>query len=230
MLPIFDAHLDLAWNALSFDRDLNLEVEHLRRAEEGMIDEPSRGGCTVTFPELRAANVRVCVATILARSGQVPAIRATIPRTDLDFATDEIAYATARGQLAYYRMLEAKGVIRIIETAEDLTHHWGGWADADSPLGVILSMEGADPLAPPMGPEAWSQAIVEREGLVQLSDEGALQATVSEVIEASPDQVAAYRGGKKAAIGWFVGQVMKKTEGKANPKVVNALLRKALDI
>jgi aspartyl-tRNA(Asn)/glutamyl-tRNA(Gln) amidotransferase subunit B len=74
------------------------------------------------------------------------------------------------------------------------------------------------------------QAIVEREGLVQLSDEGALQATVSEVIEASPDQVAAYRGGKKATIGWFVGQVMKKTEGKANPKVVNALLRKALDI
>jgi aspartyl-tRNA(Asn)/glutamyl-tRNA(Gln) amidotransferase subunit B len=73
------------------------------------------------------------------------------------------------------------------------------------------------------------QAIVEREGLVQLSDEGALQATVSEVIEASPDQVAAYRGGKKATIGWFVGQVMKKTEGRANPKVVNALLRKVLD-
>jgi aspartyl-tRNA(Asn)/glutamyl-tRNA(Gln) amidotransferase subunit B len=74
------------------------------------------------------------------------------------------------------------------------------------------------------------QAIVEREGLVQLSDEGALQATVTEVVEASPDQVAAYRGGKKATIGWFVGQVMKKTGGKANPRVVNALLRKVLDI
>jgi aspartyl-tRNA(Asn)/glutamyl-tRNA(Gln) amidotransferase subunit B len=73
------------------------------------------------------------------------------------------------------------------------------------------------------------QAIVEREGLVQLSDEDALEATVSEVIEASPDQVAAYRGGKKAAIGWFVGQVMKKTGGKANPKVVNRLLQKTLD-
>jgi len=73
------------------------------------------------------------------------------------------------------------------------------------------------------------QAIVEREGLVQLSDEDALQATVAEVLEASPDQVAAYRGGKKAAIGWFVGQVMKKTGGKANPRVVNTLLKKALD-
>jgi aspartyl-tRNA(Asn)/glutamyl-tRNA(Gln) amidotransferase subunit B len=73
------------------------------------------------------------------------------------------------------------------------------------------------------------RAIVEREGLVQLSDEAALQATVSEILAASPEQVAAYRGGKKAAIGWFVGQVMKKTGGKANPRVVNSLLRKALE-
>ena len=72
-------------------------------------------------------------------------------------------------------------------------------------------------------------AIVEREGLAQVSDEGALQTAVAEVVAASPEQVAAYRGGKKAAIGWFVGQVMKKTGGKANPRVVNALLRKALD-
>jgi aspartyl-tRNA(Asn)/glutamyl-tRNA(Gln) amidotransferase subunit B len=73
------------------------------------------------------------------------------------------------------------------------------------------------------------QTIVEREGLVQLSDETALTATVDEVLAASPEQVAAYRGGRKAAIGWFMGQVMKKTGGKANPRVVNALLKKALD-
>ena len=71
--------------------------------------------------------------------------------------------------------------------------------------------------------------IVEREGLAQVSDEGALQATVAEVVAANPEQVAAYRGGKKAAIGWFVGQVMKKTAGRANPRVVNELLRKSLD-
>jgi aspartyl-tRNA(Asn)/glutamyl-tRNA(Gln) amidotransferase subunit B len=71
--------------------------------------------------------------------------------------------------------------------------------------------------------------IVEREGLVQLSDESALEATVAEVLAASPDQVATYRSGKASAFGWFVGQVMKKTGGKANPGVVNALLRKALD-
>jgi aspartyl-tRNA(Asn)/glutamyl-tRNA(Gln) amidotransferase subunit B len=73
------------------------------------------------------------------------------------------------------------------------------------------------------------RAIVEREGLSQLSDEGAIRAAVAEVLAASPDQVAAYRKGRTAAIGWFVGQVMRKTAGKANPQVVNRLLREALE-
>jgi aspartyl-tRNA(Asn)/glutamyl-tRNA(Gln) amidotransferase subunit B len=71
--------------------------------------------------------------------------------------------------------------------------------------------------------------IVEREGLAQLDDEGALASAVAEVVAASPEQVASYRGGKAAALGWFVGQVMKKTEGRANPQRVNALLKSALD-
>jgi aspartyl-tRNA(Asn)/glutamyl-tRNA(Gln) amidotransferase subunit B len=71
-------------------------------------------------------------------------------------------------------------------------------------------------------------AIVEREGLTQLSDESALEAVVAEVVAASPDQAASYRGGKAAALGWFVGQVMKKTGGRANPQRANALLRRAL--
>ena len=74
-----------------------------------------------------------------------------------------------------------------------------------------------------------ASVIVEREGLAQLDDAGALQAAVAEVVAASPDQVASYRGGKAAALGWFVGQVMKKTGGRANPQAVNALLKKALD-
>ena len=79
----------------------------------------------------------------------------------------------------------------------------------------------------------WAQgdgprAIVEREGLAQVSDEGALEATIAEVIAASPEQVATYKKGHAATLGWFVGQVMKKTGAKANPGVVNALLKKAL--
>jgi aspartyl-tRNA(Asn)/glutamyl-tRNA(Gln) amidotransferase subunit B len=71
-------------------------------------------------------------------------------------------------------------------------------------------------------------AIVEREGLAQLDDEAALQAAVAEVLAASPEQVASYRGGKAAALGWFVGQVMRRTGGRANPRRVNELLRHAL--
>jgi aspartyl-tRNA(Asn)/glutamyl-tRNA(Gln) amidotransferase subunit B len=71
-------------------------------------------------------------------------------------------------------------------------------------------------------------AIVAREGLTQLSDESALEALVAEVVAASPEQAASYRGGKAAALGWFVGQVMRRTGGRANPQRVNALLRKAL--
>jgi len=72
-------------------------------------------------------------------------------------------------------------------------------------------------------------AIVEREGLGQLDDAGALASAVAEVVAASPEQVASYRGGKAAALGWFVGQVMRRTGGRANPQRVNELLRKALD-
>jgi aspartyl-tRNA(Asn)/glutamyl-tRNA(Gln) amidotransferase subunit B len=74
-----------------------------------------------------------------------------------------------------------------------------------------------------------ARTIVEREGLAQVSDERALEAAVAEVIAASPDQVATYRKGKTSTLGWFVGQVMRKTGGKANPQLVNALLKKALE-
>jgi aspartyl-tRNA(Asn)/glutamyl-tRNA(Gln) amidotransferase subunit B len=72
-------------------------------------------------------------------------------------------------------------------------------------------------------------AIVEREGLTQLSDEAALLALVREVVAAHTDQVRSYRGGKAATLGWFVGQVMRRTGGRANPQMVNALLRRTLD-
>ena len=74
-----------------------------------------------------------------------------------------------------------------------------------------------------------ARAIVEREGLAQVSDTAALQAHVDAVIAASPEQVAAYRKGKTSTLGWFVGRVMRETGGKANPQLVNALLKKALE-
>ena len=71
-------------------------------------------------------------------------------------------------------------------------------------------------------------AIVEARGLRQTSDTGAIEAAIAEVMAANPDKVAEYRGGKDKLFGFFVGQVMKAMAGKANPQVVNELLRKAL--
>ena len=71
-------------------------------------------------------------------------------------------------------------------------------------------------------------AIVEAKGLVQVTDEGAIAGIVDEVLTANAENVARYKAGAEKLFGFFVGQVMKATKGKANPKIVNELLRKAL--
>src|SRR5690349_19588230 len=71
-------------------------------------------------------------------------------------------------------------------------------------------------------------AIVEARGLKQTSDTGAIEAVIAEVLANNPNQLEQYRGGKEALFGFFVGQTMKAMQGKANPAVVNALLKKAL--
>ena len=71
-------------------------------------------------------------------------------------------------------------------------------------------------------------AIVEEKGLKQVTDTGAIEAVIDEVIAENPDNVAAYQGGKDKLFGFFVGQVMKKSQGKANPAMVNELLKKKL--
>ena len=70
--------------------------------------------------------------------------------------------------------------------------------------------------------------IVQEKGLVQVSDSGALEAIINEVIAENPDSVEGYKSGKDKLFGFFVGQVMKKSGGKANPSIVNELLKKAL--
>ena len=72
------------------------------------------------------------------------------------------------------------------------------------------------------------EAIVEEKGLVQVTDESAIEQVVSGVISRSPKEVEAYKNGKTKLLGFFVGQVMKETKGKANPKIVNDVLKKKL--
>ncbi len=106
MRPIIDSHLDLAWNALSFNRDLLMTIAELRELERGMTDELARGRNTLTFPELRRANMPAWVATFMARSGPDQPRASGTKRTELDYTSQAIAHGHARGQLAYYRLLE----------------------------------------------------------------------------------------------------------------------------
>jgi len=74
-----------------------------------------------------------------------------------------------------------------------------------------------------------ADAVIEERGLKQVTDTGALEALVDQVIADNPDNVAAYKGGKDKLIGWFVGQVMRASKGKANPEAVNAIFKAKLD-
>lgn len=72
------------------------------------------------------------------------------------------------------------------------------------------------------------QAIVQEQGLVQISDEGEIKAVVERIVEANPQSVSDYQAGKEKAVGFLVGQVMRETKGKANPALVNKLILERL--
>ena len=109
-----DAHLDLAMNAVMWNRDLALSEHETRRIErdEGFTEKGRCAG-TVGFPDLWAGEVGLVFATVIARKNHGQ-------NADIDFRTHEIAFAQAQGQLAYYQVLERQGIIRIIRTRDDL--------------------------------------------------------------------------------------------------------------
>jgi aspartyl-tRNA(Asn)/glutamyl-tRNA(Gln) amidotransferase subunit B len=100
-------------------------------------------------------------------------------------------------------------------------------------LGELLKLIGSNTIsgkiAKTVFDEMWRsgkepKVIVEEQGLVQVSDSGAIEAIIDEIMAANQGQVAEYRGGKEKVFGFFVGQVMKASKGKANPVIVNELL------
>jgi len=157
MRLIIDSHLDLSWNALSWNRDLTQSIASVRQSEAEMVDDDARGRGTVTLPELRRAGVAVCCGTLLSRAKRH--VRPT-RKTDVDVATQEIACATARGQLAYYRLLAERDEIVFITNRRELQAHFARWQERGSqdhrlPIGLILAMEGADPIVSPKQTERW---------------------------------------------------------------------------
>jgi membrane dipeptidase len=137
---IFDAHLDLAMNALEWNRDLTETVEEIRKREEGMADKPDRGKNTVSLDAMRKGKIGICVATQIARYS-----KKTNPLPGWN--SPQQARAQTQGQLAWYREMEAMGEMTQIRNRTQLDDHielWKQESDIKKPIGYILSLEGAD--------------------------------------------------------------------------------------
>jgi aspartyl-tRNA(Asn)/glutamyl-tRNA(Gln) amidotransferase subunit B len=94
--------------------------------------------------------------------------------------------------------------------------------------GTVSATAAKDVLAEMFSSEAAPATIVERKGLAQISDSGELEAVVARVVAANPDLADKFRGGKRGVLGAMVGQVMRETRGRANPKLVSDLLERAI--
>src|SRR5882762_1844288 len=138
---IFDAHLDLAMNALEWNRDLRRPLEEIRQREKGQTDKPDRGNATVSLPEMRRGGIGLCVATQIARYVK--------PRNPLPgWFSPEQAWAQTQGQLAWYRAMEEAGQMVSIWSRVDLADQTTQWQSPSptQPIGYVLSLEGADSL------------------------------------------------------------------------------------
>ena len=137
-----DAHLDLAMNAMEWNRDVRKTVAQIRLLEQGMEDKPDRGNGTVALPELRKGNIGLVVATQIAR--------VETPGTGIKgWDTAEQAWAQTQGQLQWYKVMEEAGEMIQIKNSLELEAHLSLWNSNDvpnekKPVGFILSLEGAD--------------------------------------------------------------------------------------
>ena len=147
---IVDAHLDLAMNAIEWNRDLTRPIEEIRSREAALTDKPDRGKGTVSFPEMRRGGVGLCVATQIARY--------VAPDSELQgWHSPEQAWAMTQAQLAWYRAMEERGELVQIRDRAGLEAHLVKWSSEPRsanreprvPIGYILSLEGADSIITP---------------------------------------------------------------------------------
>ncbi len=138
-LPIVDSHLDLAENATLFGRDLTSSIAEIRARENRTTNQ-----VTVTLPELERGHIALVFATVtpgftLADTRGDPALARTI------YHTAEEAEAQALKQIALYEEWERQGRVRLLRSANDLARHLALWQN-DARPGLVLLMEGADPI------------------------------------------------------------------------------------
>lgn len=144
---ILDAHLDLATNAMTLNRDLTKSVYEIRGSEKLLNDYQDRGKGTVALPELREGKVGLVFATMISRVSEKGSSLETMSLPG--WRSPQQAYANALCQLNWYREMEELGEMIQIRTKDDLSSHLNLWKSKEQlnnkkPIGYILALEGAD--------------------------------------------------------------------------------------
>lgn len=147
---IIDSHLDLAFNALQLNRDLTLPAATVR-THDSVAHHEAYGACTTTFPELRRGQVGIVFGTVMSR------LDPNDCWTRTGMYTQDQCYAVGRGHAAYYQVMERQGLLRFIRNTRDLDQMVAAWKNpqADTPFGLVLAMESADPILGPDNVQEW---------------------------------------------------------------------------
>ena len=163
---IIDGHLDMAFNALHHRRDLTQDILTLREREDPKPpgpshpdslrerkrpESPSRGTVTVSLPQMREGRVGIMLSTIMSR------VQTPTPQLDDGMRNQLASHAIGQSHLHYYKALEREGQITFIRNSADLDASVAAWQNPDdnTPIGLILSMESADPILGPDQVQWW---------------------------------------------------------------------------
>ena len=163
---IVDGHLDIAMNAVDRNRDQRKSVAELRQREREVflpkrgtrrLVPKGRGVNTVALPDMRGSNIGLTFGNVGARVAHEA-------NDHVGYDGQELCHAAAQGQVAYYDLLASRGVIRYVRDGDDLDAHIADWTDAIEsgldaadmpPVGLVLAMEGADPILGPEDVASW---------------------------------------------------------------------------
>ncbi|MDA1349675.1 MAG: membrane dipeptidase [Chloroflexi bacterium] len=151
---IIDGDYPMAGGATLIQRDLTLPIDKVRSAEPLEPQSPGRpdNATMASLPELRRGSVAAAIVKVgacILRDGH--------PHGEV--RSDDLAYARAQGEMAYYRILQTRGEVRLLKTSRDFTEHMQVWSETedhdDLPVGFVLGMEGADPILWPDQVHEW---------------------------------------------------------------------------
>ena len=205
------------------------------------------------FPDPDLLPVQVTaedIETVRAQMPELPDAKAGRFQSTYLLSEYDAEYITASRELADFY----EEIVELIPTDPKLAANWlmGHWTaklnrdslevddapvDAEKLAGLLIRISDktiSGKIAKTVFDEMWqfgtdADTVIEEKGLKQITDSGAIEVIIDEILVNNPGQVAEYRSGKQKVFGFFVGQVMKASKGKANPQQVNQLLKEKLD-